>query len=87
MLPEAEAKTNIRIFEPDNARLLAIGHGTAEDDASLNFACDTGSGALLAYYFGKGRRRVVVQSGRNEGVAAHLATRWNKGHREWTVDW
>ena len=77
----------LRVFEPGSSRLLAIGHETAGEAGSAQFACDEGTGALLAYYFGKGRREVLVQNGPNEGVTAHLGTRWASGHREWILDW
>lgn len=85
MLPEA--CDLVRVFEPGTSRLLAVGRRTADEDNSQHFACDTGTGTLLAYYFGKGKREVLVQSGPNEGVTAHLGTRWARGHREWTLDW
>jgi len=86
MLPDSQ--NLMRVYEPEGSRLLAEGHGTRKgQQESIEFSCDTGSGALLAYYFGKGRRQVVVQAGPNEGVSAHLKTRWANGHREWTLDW
>jgi hypothetical protein len=77
----------VRVYEPDSHRLLATGHELGGTDHAHAFACDSGNGALLAYYFGKGKRHVLVQNGPNEGVPAHLATRWRSGHREWTLDW
>ena len=85
MLPDTAEL--VRVFEPESSRLLAVGHETCHEPDSLSFECDSGGGALLAYYFGKGKRSVVMQCGPNEGVTAHLATRWARGHREWTLDW
>ena len=85
MLPEA--CDLVRVYEPENHRLLATGHGVSGGAYPLHFECDNGAGALLIYYFGKGKRAVVVQNGPNEGVTARLATRWAKDHREWTLDW
>jgi len=86
MLPDT--RDLVRVYEPESSRLLAEGRGARKgQQESIEFCCATGAGALLAYYFGKGRRQVVVQAGPNEGVSAHLKTRWANGHREWTLDW
>ena len=78
----------VQVFDPDSARFLASGRECCESaGVSHAFTCDRGNGALLAHYFGKGKRRVVVRSGPNEGVTAQLGTRWRAGHREWTLDW
>ena len=86
MLPETE--DIVRVYEPETSRLLAMGHGArGGDHEPIRFHCETGAGMLLAYYFGKGRRQVVIQSGPNEGLPAHMKTRWSNGQREWTFDW
>jgi hypothetical protein len=79
----------LELLEPVSARLIAVGHECGEGEAPgcRAFACQQGNGALLAYYFGKGRREVLVRSGPNEGMTAHLSTRWSGGHREWILDW
>lgn len=77
----------VRVFEPESSRLLAVGHETGGEDDGIRFECDEGAGALLAYYFGKGKRQVLVQNGEAEGVTAHLGTRWWRGHRQWILDW
>ncbi|MGE0599693.1 MAG: hypothetical protein AB7J35_11520 [Dehalococcoidia bacterium] len=88
MLPDAAASPDIRVFEPDSLRLLATGQHMGPCEAAVHpFGCLEGNGVLLAYYFGKGKRDVCVQIGENEGVMAHLGTRWRAGHREWTLDW
>ena len=89
MQPEVGQRLDIRLFEPESLRLLAVGQEIDEAEAEVlhPFGCLEGNGVLLTYYFGKGKRDVCVQIGENEGVMAHLGTRWRKGHREWTLDW
>lgn len=83
-----EAGEPVRIYDPASARLLAVGRERAANDAAGHpFACATGNGVLLTYYFGKGGREVLVRHGADEGVSAHLGTRWVGGRREWILDW
>ena len=78
----------LQVFDPESSRLLAIVRECRDDaDGHHHFSCSRGNGALLTYYFGKGKREVVVRSGPNEGVRAHIATCWKQGAREWTLDW
>jgi len=77
--------TGIELYEPEGHRLLAIGHQS--DGEPSAFTCRAGNGTLLSYYFGKGLRDVVVHGGSDEDVTAHLGTRWDRGHRRWTLDW
>ena len=80
--------SRVQVFDPETARLLATGREHRAVDADgFAFECERGNGTLLTYYFGKGKRRVVVRTGPNEGVTASLGTRWVNGHREWTLDW
>ena len=85
MLPEAHSA--VRLYDPRSADLLAVGHKVGEQPFLDRFACDWGNGTLLAYYFGKGKRDVLVRAATNEGATAHLRTRWRGGQREWTLDW
>lgn len=79
---------NFCVVDPDSSRVLAIGHRLEEPEPSpLPFGCLRGNGVLLTYYFAKGKRDVRIQVGENEGIVAHLGTRWRSGHREWTLDW
>lgn len=93
MPPDGEASASaVRVFDPKTSRLIASGEELPEpEEPGSNpahaFWCTEGNGALLVYYFGKCGRDVRVQIGRNEGVLAHLGTRWNGGHREWTLEW
>lgn len=85
MLPDASA---FEVLDPVSYRLLALGHECGEPtDGEHSFSCSHGNGALLTYYFGKGKREVLVRNGPDEGVHALLGTRWARGHREWTLDW
>lgn len=84
--PDGEAP--LRIYHPVSAGLIAVGlERTAPGPGGHCFACSKGNGALLAYYFGKGGREVLVRHGANEGISAHLDTRWVAGHREWILEW
>ena len=75
----------LQIYDPGTATLIAVARGTP--GIAGGFECCEGNGALLAYYFGKGKREVLVRNGANEGVTARLATRWVADHREWILDW
>lgn len=78
----------LRIYHPTSASLIAVGLARgAPGPGGHAFACSKGNGALLAYYFGKGGREVLVRHGANEGISAHLDTRWVAGHREWILEW
>ncbi len=78
----------LRVYEPESLQLLATGERLEDSSAEARpFGCVEGNGVLLTYYFAKGKRDVRVQFGENEGVLAHLGTRWRDGHREWTLDW
>ena len=78
----------IEVYDPESACLLATGR--TSDCAGSDehpFRCLEGNSRLLSYYFARGKRRVMVRLGPNEGITAHLGTRWAGGHREWTLDW
>lgn len=78
----------VQVFEPETSRLLAGGVECCDRTGLQHaFTCEYGSGALLHYYFSRGGRSVIVQSGEGSGVAAHLDTHWRNGRREWTLDW
>ncbi len=82
----------VRVFDPKTSQQIASGEELPDAEApsaslARAFCCTDGNGALLVYYFGKCGREVQVQIGHNEGVLAHLGTRWNGGHREWTLEW
>ena len=77
----------VDVYDAESSRLLATCSQTAGEGHHLTFCCEHGNGALLTYYFGKGKREVLVRAGRNEGLAGHLGTHWRAGHREWTVDY
>ena len=58
--PDGEAP--LRIYHPVSAGLIAVGlERTAPGPSGHCFACSKGNGALLAYYFGKGGREVLVR--------------------------
>jgi hypothetical protein len=82
---------SVRLFDLESTELLACGHGldggSLMKDDQQRFCCTEGNGRLLVYFFGKGKRDVRVQLGQGEGVVAHLGTRWNGSHREWTLEW
>lgn len=87
-MPLPSTGQQLEVFDPDSSRLLAVGVRCGEDvDGHPRFSCSRGNGALLSYYFGKGKREVLVRNGPNEGIHAHLATCWKQGSREWTLDW
>ncbi|MEO8540271.1 MAG: hypothetical protein ABI577_11065 [bacterium] len=78
----------LMLYDPDSASLLATGMELSEADTTGHcFACIRGNGILLTYYFGKGRRHVMVRHGADEGVTAQLGTRWVAGRREWVLEW
>lgn len=78
----------LRIYHPVSAGLIAVGlERTAPGPGGHCFACSKGAGALLAYYFGKGGREVLVRHGADEGISARLDTRWAAGRREWILEW
>lgn len=86
-LPDSSGR-QFEVFDPESARLLAVGFECCEDvEGHPRFSCSHGNGTLLAYYFGRGKRDVLVRSGPNEGVHAHLTTSWKHGAREWILDW
>lgn len=75
------------LYDPESAACLGIGETFANSEAESHpFQCLRGNGSLLTYYFGKGKREVVVRSAANEEFTAQLATRWAAGHREWILD-
>lgn len=74
------------VYDPDSFRLLAAGTEEPCADGARAFSCTNGNGALLAYYFGRGKRLVMVRHGANEGITCHLGTRWCNGRREWLLD-
>ena len=87
-MPLPDTARQVQVFDPESRCLLATGMECGEDnDGHHHFSCARGNGALLTYYFGKGKRDVVVRSGPNEGIRAHLATRWKPEGREWVLDW
>lgn len=86
-MPPREVQPPLQIYDPATARLIAIGLAQGSPGMARCFQCREGNGDLLTYYFGKGKREVLVRHGANEGVTAHLATRWVDGRREWTLDW
>lgn len=61
------------------ARLVGAAGRTVEITVERNAA-----GALLAYLFGRGRRRVVLESD-DIRLPGRLTTEWN-GHRRWYVE-
>ncbi len=86
MLPR-RGEDPVRIYDPASARLMAVGVERAAPSGGRAFSCSKGNGVLLTYYFGKGRREVLVRHGADEGVSAQLGTRWVAGRREWTLEW
>lgn len=75
------------IYDAESSRLLATAREAAEEEGRVRVvSCTAGNGSLLTYYYGRGKRDVVVRTGPNEGMTAHLGTRWRAGHREWTLD-
>lgn len=86
MLPPDLPRT-FEIYDEGSANLLATAR---QEDARGGrcriVSCIRGNGALLTYYYGKGKRDVVIRTGANEGITAHLGTRWRGGRREWTLD-
>ena len=85
-LPDPAA--TFEVYDAESFCLLAKCQPACEDKGRhrLTFSSADGNGALLTYYFGKGKREVVVRSGTNEGMTGQLGTHWRSGHREWTVD-
>ena len=77
----------IQIYDPGNAKLIAIGLAPDAPELARGFECCEGGGALLTYYFCQGKREVLVRHGANEGITARLGTRWVDGRREWMLDW
>ncbi len=88
MSPLRDTGQPIEIYDVDASRLLARAQeaGCDGDDDCRTISCIEGNGTLLTYYFGRGKRDVVVRSGPNEGTTAQLGTRWRAGHREWTLN-
>lgn len=84
---QAEAVRRVLVYDAETAQLLAAGEEAALPGHTHAFSCIRGNGALLLFYFVKGRRDVLVRLGPNEGVTAQLGTRWRGGRREWTLDW
>ena len=77
----------VEVYDAESSRLLATGQEAGVADGHrLTFECLRGNGTLLAYYFGKGKRQVMVRMGRNEGVSGQLSTHWRGRHREWSLD-
>lgn len=78
----------IEVYDPESACLLATGRAAECAETEVHpFRCVKGNSVLLSYYFAKGKRQVMVRLGPNEGITAHLGTRWVGGHRQWTLDW
>jgi len=81
--------SRLSIFDSSKRELLA----TATDTLRPGSASDCrlieldGADRLLAYYFGKAQREVLVAGGAGEGITATLETRWAQGHREWKIRW
>lgn len=86
MLPR-DGDLALRIYHPTTAKLIAVGRELSSPGGGHAIACSKGNGELLTYYFGKGGREVLVRHGADEGITAHLGTRWSSGHREWILDW
>jgi hypothetical protein len=86
-MPLPDQPRLFEIYDVDSSSLLATAREAGEAGArGCVLSCIAGNGALLSYYYGRGKRDVVVRSGPNEGMTAHLATRWHAGKREWTLD-
>ena len=87
-MPLLDASRQLQVFDPESSCLLATGIECGEDSEGRHqFSFSDGNGALLKYYFGQGKRDVMVRSGPNEGIVAHLVTRWKPGGREWMLEW
>ena len=85
-MPLPDKPRTFEIYDAESSRLLATAREAEEDGGGHVVACTAGNGALLRYYYGRGKRDVIVRSGPNEGMTAHLGTRWRAGHREWTLN-
>ncbi len=87
-MPLPSTDKQLKVFDPETSRLLAVGQECGEAGGGHHsFSCLHGNGTLLTYYFGKGKHDVVIRSGPNEGIRAHITTCWKQGKREWTFDW
>lgn len=86
-MPLPDTPRTLEIYDAESSRLLATAREAGKEGGRARVvSCTKGNGTLLTYYYGRGKRDVVVRSGPNEGMTAHLGTRWRGGHREWTLD-
>jgi len=81
--------SRLSIFDSTKRELLATATDTLRPGSGPDCRLIDLDGAdrLLAYYFGKAQREVLVAGGAGEGITATLETRWAQGHREWKLRW
>lgn len=70
----------------DDRRQIALAHDLTPLDGStlVMGRVVEGKGQLLEYYFGEGRKAVVLDLGPSE-MRANLQTRWLGAERQWMV--
>jgi|GEM_PF-4403793 len=85
-MPPPDTPRVFQLYDADSTRLLATAREAGQEGPARVVSCIAGNGALLSYFYGRGKRDVIVRSGPNEGMSAHLGTRWRGGRREWTLD-